>query len=135
MLSEGSAMQGRETEGSERPRASHAYPLSTCYSGNPSHRSVCPRTRVPVARFRLACLSRMLKLFIQHHLGSDRPDTGGGAARARARLNTHPLRSADASAAARPLCLLVGWRGSCWQRGCGSVMIRPASEIRWAWYM
>eukprot|EP00966_Prymnesium_polylepis_P251909 5824089-Prymnesium_polylepis.1 len=24
----GSAMQGRETDGSERPRASHAYPLS-----------------------------------------------------------------------------------------------------------
>eukprot|EP00966_Prymnesium_polylepis_P105774 2449702-Prymnesium_polylepis.1 len=38
---------------SERPHASHAYPLSTCYSGNASHRSVCPRTRVPVARFRL----------------------------------------------------------------------------------
>eukprot|EP00966_Prymnesium_polylepis_P097764 2264308-Prymnesium_polylepis.1 len=31
---EGSAMQGRETAGSDRPRASHAGPLSTCYSGN-----------------------------------------------------------------------------------------------------
>eukprot|EP00966_Prymnesium_polylepis_P153283 3540892-Prymnesium_polylepis.1 len=49
-------MQGRDTEGSERPRASHAYPLITCYSGSPSHRSVCPRTRPtrdPVARYRL----------------------------------------------------------------------------------
>eukprot|EP00966_Prymnesium_polylepis_P000999 22560-Prymnesium_polylepis.1 len=27
----GSAMQGRETDGSDCPRASHACPLSTCY--------------------------------------------------------------------------------------------------------
>eukprot|EP00966_Prymnesium_polylepis_P170604 3943891-Prymnesium_polylepis.1 len=44
------AMRGTETEGSERPRASHARPLSTGYCGNPSHRSICPCTRVPVAR-------------------------------------------------------------------------------------
>eukprot|EP00966_Prymnesium_polylepis_P171525 3965696-Prymnesium_polylepis.1 len=32
------------------------HPLSTCYSGNPSHRSVCPCTRDPVARYRLLLL-------------------------------------------------------------------------------
>ena len=53
MGDEGSAMRGIDTDGSVRPRASHACPPSTCYSGNPSRRSVCPRTSVPLARNRL----------------------------------------------------------------------------------
>eukprot|EP00966_Prymnesium_polylepis_P283321 6546408-Prymnesium_polylepis.1 len=57
----GSAMQGRETDGSERPRASHADPLSTCYLGNLSHRSVCPRTRLTCPSCPLPpCLVRVL---------------------------------------------------------------------------
>eukprot|EP00966_Prymnesium_polylepis_P201831 4676492-Prymnesium_polylepis.1 len=73
---EGSAMQARETDGSKRHRMPVPSVHANMLSGNPSHRSVCPRTCVPLARFRHVSYVRT---YVQRAVHAERQNVGDQA--------------------------------------------------------